>query len=86
MLVVQGGPATALVRDRRRASVVLFTGDLPVPLTGDGLRKVLDLAAAVLSPVEAAVFRNHLLQLSRQERASGRCVEIDGAVLSVHPG
>ena len=56
MLVVQGGPTTAVVRGREGESVVLLSGELPAELTDESLAPVLDLAAAVLDAAEMRLF------------------------------
>lgn len=84
MLVVQGGPTTAVVRGRTGESVVLLSGELPAELTEEGLRGVLDLAAAVLDGEEMDLFRRCLAALRRGELTGTRRVEIDGAVLTVY--
>lgn len=86
MLVVQGGPTTAVVRSRCGESVVLLSGELPCPLTDASVAQVLDVAAAVLDPAETALFRRCLARLraSTGARAEARRIEVNGAVLTVH--
>ncbi|MFC1415201.1 hypothetical protein [Streptacidiphilus cavernicola] len=86
MLVVQGGPTTAVVRGSSGESVVLLSGELPAELTTDGLAEVLDLAAAVLDGAEMLLFRRCLAALCRGDLAGTRRIEIDGAVLTVYGG
>ncbi|WP_232248648.1 hypothetical protein [Streptacidiphilus rugosus] len=86
MLVVQGGPTTAVVRGRSGESVVLLSGELPAELTDEALEGVLDLAAAVLDTAEMLLFRRCLDALRRGDLSRTRRVEIDGAVLTVHSG
>ena len=86
MLVVQGGPATAVVRGHTGESVVLLSGELPADLTDENLKQVLDLAAAVLDQTEMRLFERCLEALRRGETASNRRIEIDGAVLTVSSG
>ncbi|MEZ0065214.1 hypothetical protein ABIA32_001202 [Streptacidiphilus sp. MAP12-20] len=86
MLVVQGGPTTAVVRGRTGESVVLLSGELPAELTDEALEGVLDLAAAVLDTAEMLLFRRCLDALRRGDLSRTRRVEIDGAVLTVHSG
>ncbi|WP_328806654.1 hypothetical protein [Streptacidiphilus fuscans] len=86
MLVVQGGPTTAVVRGRTGESVVLLSGELPADLTDQNLVEVLDLAAAVLDSGEMVLFRRCLEALRRGDVSGTRRVEIDGAVLTVYAG
>ena len=84
MLVVQGGPTTAVVRGHTGESVVLLSGELPVELTDESLVGVLDLAAAVLDDAEMQLFRRCLDELRAGDTSRTRRVEIDGAVLTVY--
>ena len=84
MLVVQGGPTTAVVRGSSGESVVLLSGELPAVLTDSNLDEVLDLAAAVLDGAEMLLFRRCLAALRRGELIGTRRIEIDGAVLTVY--
>ena len=84
MLVVQGGPTTAVVRGRTGESVVLLSGELPVELTDESLVGVLDLAAAVLDDAEMQLFRRCLDELRAGDTTRSRRVEVDGAVLTVY--
>lgn len=84
MLVVQGGPTTAVVRGRTGESVVLLSGELPVELTDESLTGVLDLAAAVLDDAEMQLFRRCLDELRAGDTSRTRRVEVDGAVLTVY--
>ncbi|MEZ0091306.1 hypothetical protein [Streptacidiphilus sp. EB129] len=86
MLVVQGGPTTAVVRGSSGESVVLLSGELPAELTDAGLAEVLDLAAAVLDGEEMLLFERCLDALRRGDLTGTRRIEIDGAVLTVHGG
>ena len=63
VLVVQGGPTTAVVRGQKGESVVLLSGELPAELTDENLAAVLDLAAAVLDAAEMRLFRRCLDRL-----------------------
>ena len=83
MLVVQGGPTTAVVRGRSGESVVLLSGELPADLREAALHQVLDLAAAVLDREEMILFRRCLDTLRRGDITRTRRIEIDGAVLTV---
>ena len=84
MLVVQGGPTTAVVRGREGESVVLLSGELPADLTDESLAPVLDLAAAVLDAEEMRLFLRCLERLRAGDTTRTRRVEIDGAVLTVY--
>ena len=84
MLVVQGGPTTAVVRGRAGESVVLLSGELPADLSDASLAGVLDLAAAVLDADEMRLFRRCLAALRTGDPARTRRVEVDGAVLTVY--
>ncbi|MBR7824722.1 hypothetical protein KDK95_00255 [Actinospica sp. MGRD01-02] len=84
MLVVQGGPTTAVVRGREGESVVLLSGELPAELTDESLAPVLDLAAAVLDDAEMQLFLRCLDRLRAGDTTRTRRVEVDGAVLTVH--
>ena len=84
MLVVQGGPTTAVVRGREGESVVLLSGELPAELSDESLAPVLDLAAAVLDAEEMQLFLRCLDRLRAGDTARTRRVEIDGAVLTVY--
>ena len=84
MLVVQGGPTTAVVRGRTGESVVLLSGELPAELTDENLAGVLDLAAAVLDEAEMELFRRCLDELRAGDTSRTRRVEVDGAVLTVY--
>jgi len=83
VLIVQGGPTTAVVRARSGEHVVLLSGELPAVLTDESLADVLDLASAVLGTEEMELFRRCLEEL-RTGAMAGRVVEIDGAVLTVY--
>ena len=84
MLVVRGGPTTAVVRGRSGESVVLLSGELPAELTDENLAGVLDLAAAVLDAEEMDLFVRCLEALRAGDTTGTRRVEIDGAVLTVY--
>ncbi|WP_236653234.1 hypothetical protein [Streptacidiphilus melanogenes] len=84
MLVVQGGPTTAVVRGRTGESVILLSGELPAELTEDALGPVLDVASAVLDGEEMILFRRCLDALRRGDISRTRRIEIDGAVLTVY--
>ncbi len=84
MLVVHGGPTTAVVRGKTGESVVLLSGELPAHMTDENLAGVFDLAAAVLDAEEMDLFRRCLHQLRAGDTARFRRVEIDGAVLTVY--
>lgn len=84
MLVVQGGPTTAVVRGHTGESVVLLSGELPAELTDESLTGVLDLAAAVLDDAEMQLFRRCLDELRAGDTSRTRRVEVDGAVLTVY--
>lgn len=84
MLVVRGGPTTAVVRGHTGESVVLLSGELPAELTDENLEGVLDLAAAVLDAEEMILFVRCLDALRAGDTTSTRSVEIDGAVLTVY--
>jgi hypothetical protein len=84
VLVVQGGPTTAVVRGHSGESVVLLSGELPAEMTDENLAEVLDLAAAVLDAEEMALFRRCLDALRAGDTSRTRRVEIDGAVLTVY--
>lgn len=84
MLVVQGGPTTAVVRGHTGESVVLLSGELPAELTDESLAGVLDLAAAVLDDAEMQLFRRCLDELRAGDTSRTRRVEVDGAVLTVY--
>jgi hypothetical protein len=84
VLVVQGGPTTAVVRGREGESVVLLSGELPAELTDESLAPVLDLAAAVLDDAEMQLFLRCLDRLRAGDTARTRRVEVDGAVLTVY--
>ncbi len=86
MLVVQGGPTTAVVRGHTGESVVLLSGELPARLTDANLTEVLDLAAAVLDGAEMELFCRCLDELRAGDLSRTRRVEIDGAVLTVYSG
>jgi hypothetical protein len=84
VLVVQGGPTTAVVRGQKGESVVLLSGELPADLNDESLAAVLDLAAAVLDAAEMQLFRRCLDRLRAGDTSRTRRVEIDGAVLTVY--
>lgn len=84
MLVVRGGPTTAVVRGHSGESVVLLSGELPAELTDENLAVVLDLAAAVLDAEEMDLFVRCLEQLRAGDLTGTRRVEVDGAVLTVY--
>jgi hypothetical protein len=84
VLVVRGGPTTAVVRGHSGESVVLLSGELPAELTDENLAGVLDLAAAVLDAEEMNLFVRCLEALRAGDTAGTRRVEIDGAVLTVY--
>ena len=86
MLVVHGGPTTAVARGSSGESVVLLSGELPADLSDAGLAEVLHLAAAVLDGEEMLLFRRCLAALRRGDLDGTRRIEIDGAVLTVHTG
>jgi hypothetical protein len=86
VLVVQGGPTTAVVRGHTGESVVLLSGELPADLSDESLRQVLDLAAAVLDQDEMRLFKRCLDALRRGDTSRSRRIEIDGAVLTVSSG
>ncbi|MFI9721103.1 hypothetical protein ACIHFE_15855 [Streptomyces sp. NPDC052396] len=84
MLVVSGGSASnAVVRGSTGESVVLLSGELPAGLTDRSVAELRDLAAAVLTDEEMALFLDCLRALRRGE-GGGRRVEIGGAVLTVY--
>ncbi|MEV4439186.1 hypothetical protein AB0K09_09215 [Streptomyces sp. NPDC049577] len=85
MLVVSGGSTSnAVVRGRTGESVVLLSGELPGVLTEESVSELLDLAAAVLSDEEMAMFRDCLRALRNGGCRDGRRIEVDGAVLTVY--
>ncbi|PHQ50773.1 hypothetical protein BLA24_18535 [Streptomyces cinnamoneus] len=85
MLVVSGGSTShAVVRGHTGESVVLLSGELPEVLTDRSVAELLDLAAAVLTGEEMAMFRECLRALRRGERLGHRRVEVGGAVLTVY--
>jgi hypothetical protein len=84
VLVVRGGPTTAVVRGHSGESVVLLSGELPAELTDENLAGVLDLAAAVLDAEEMDLFVRCLEQLRAGDTTGTRRVEVDGAVLTVY--
>ncbi|MGW7365571.1 hypothetical protein ACWGI8_19545 [Streptomyces sp. NPDC054841] len=84
MLVVPGASATAVVRDRTGEPVVLLSGELPTALTPSGVNELLNLAAAVLSAEELALFRSCLAALRYGERLEERRIEVSGAVLTIY--
>jgi hypothetical protein len=86
VLVVHGGPTTAVVRGHTGESVVLLSGELPAELTDENLTGVLDLAAAMLDGEEMELFRRCLEELRAGDTSRTRRVEIDGAVLTVYSG
>jgi hypothetical protein len=86
VLVVQGGPTTAVVRDHTGESVVLLSGELPAKLTDENVSEVLDLAAAVLDDAEMELFSRCLDALRAGDVSRTHRVEIDGAVLTVYSG
>ncbi|MGW2211015.1 hypothetical protein [Streptomyces sp. NPDC001781] len=83
---MHGGPATAVVRGPEGESVVLLSGELPEVLTDQAVRELLDLAAAILSATELALFRTCLDALRANGMRAGRIIEVDGAVLTVYEG
>ncbi|MEU1616020.1 hypothetical protein ACFZAU_05365 [Streptomyces sp. NPDC008238] len=84
MLVVQGATATAVVRHRTGEPVVLLSGELPAVLTPAALNELLNLAAAVLTAEETALFRSCLTALRCGEKLQERRIEVSGAVLTVY--
>lgn len=84
LLFVHGGPTTAIVKGPRGESVVLLSGDLPADLTDASIGELLDLAAAVLSEEELALFEQCLAMLRRGEGPTPQRIEINGAVLTVY--
>jgi hypothetical protein len=86
VLIVQGGPTTAVVRGHTGESVVLLSGELPAELTDEHLKQVLDLAATLLDQTEMRLFERCLEALRRGETTGNRRIEIDGAVLTVSTG
>lgn len=86
MLLVHGGPATAVVRGPDGESVVLLSGELPEVLTDRAVHELLDLAAAILDTAELALFRTCLDTLRANGMRAGRSIEVDGAVLTVYEG
>ncbi|MDT0451399.1 hypothetical protein [Streptomyces hesseae] len=85
MLVVSGASTSnAVVRGRCGESVVLLSGELPEVLTERSVAELLDLAAAVLTGEEMAMFRDCLSALRRGERLGHRRVEVGGAVLTIY--
>jgi hypothetical protein len=86
VLVVHGGSTTAVVRGQTGESVVLLSGELPADLSDDGLKQVLDLAAAILDQEEMGLFERCLGALREGEASGNRRIEIDGAVLTVYAG
>lgn len=84
MLVVHGGPTTAVVRGRTGEPVVLLSGELPEVLTASGLDTLLNLAAAVLTSEEIQLFRRCLNALTCGEKLDERRVEVSGATLTIY--
>ncbi|SNT60573.1 hypothetical protein SAMN05216252_16811 [Actinacidiphila glaucinigra] len=84
VLVVQGATATAVVRHRTGEPVVLLSGELPAVLTTAALNELLNLAAAVLTAEEMALFRSCLTALRCGEKLQERRIEVSGAVLTVY--
>ncbi|MFD9796358.1 hypothetical protein ACFWXK_36000 [Streptomyces sp. NPDC059070] len=84
MLLVHGGPTTAVVRGSTGESVVLLSGELPDVLTDAALAELVNLAAAILDEEELGLFRRCLDTLRRGEGPAPRRIEVDGAVLTVY--
>lgn len=84
MLVVHGGPTTAVVRGRTGEPVVLLSGELPEILTPSRLHALLNLAAAVLTHDEIELFRRCLDALTCGEKLDERRIEISGATLTIY--
>ena len=75
---------TAIVKGPTGESVVLLSGELPADLTDASIGELLDLAAAVLSEDELALFDQCLAMLRRGEGPTPQRIEINGAVLTVY--
>lgn len=86
VLVVQGGPHTAVVRGRTGEPVVLLAGDLPGTLTPARTDALLGLASAVLTDEEMTLLRRCVTTLRRGGEHPTRRIEVDGTVLTVHHG
>ncbi|WP_431947247.1 hypothetical protein [Actinacidiphila sp. bgisy167] len=86
VLVVHGATATAVVRHRSGEPVVMLSGELPEVLTPAALDELLNLAAAVLTSEETALFRRCLTALRCGEKLREHRIEIEGAVLTVYSG
>jgi uridine kinase len=86
VLVVHGGPTTAVIRGRTGESVVLLSGELPEVLTDAAVDDLVDLAVALLTEEEVRLFRRCLDAVRQGETITRRRIEIDGAVLTVYDG
>lgn len=84
MLFVHGGPTTAIVKGPSGEYVVLLSGELPADLTDAAIGELLDLAAAVLTEEELALFDQCLDLLRRGEGPTPQRIEINGAALTVY--
>lgn len=84
MLVVHGGPTTAVVRGRTGEPVVLLSGELPEFLTPSRRLALLNLAAAVLTHEETQLFRRCLEALTYGEKLDERRIEVSGAILTIY--
>ncbi|MEU8588907.1 hypothetical protein AB0C59_18190 [Streptomyces sp. NPDC048664] len=84
MLFVHGGPTTAIVKNPSGEYVVLLSGELPADLTDASIGELLDLAAAVLSEEELALFEQCLALLRKGEGPTPQRIEINGAALTVY--
>jgi len=84
VLVVHGGPTTAVVRGRTGEPVVLLSGELPEVLTASGLDALLNLAAAVLTHDEIQLFRRCLDALTCGEKLDERRIDVSGATLTIY--
>jgi hypothetical protein len=86
VLVVHGGPTTAVIRGRTGESVVLLSGELPEVLTDAAVDELVDLASALLTEEEVQLFRRCLNAVRQGVTITRRRIEIDGAVLTVYAG
>ncbi|MET7852419.1 hypothetical protein AB0D78_32130 [Streptomyces avermitilis] len=84
LLFVHGGPTTAIVKGPTGESVVLLSGELPADLTDTSIGELLDLAAAVLTEGELALFEQCLTTLRRGEGPTPQRIEVNGAVMTVY--
>jgi hypothetical protein len=86
VLVVHGGPTTAVIRGRTGESVVLLSGELPEVLTDAAVDELVDLASALLTEEEVQLFRRCLDAVRQGVTIARRRIEIGGAVLTVYDG